>query len=92
MKLNPIGNKVSGGLRINPISSNMTEVEIGSKCILFSYRTPVAYKILGLSTYYKTNKKWSNTTTRHITKWINKAQYNAPVVTINQEELDNLIK
>lgn len=30
-------------MKLNPIGSNMTEIEVGDKTILFSYKTPVAY-------------------------------------------------
>jgi hypothetical protein len=66
-------------MNLNPIKANMTEVEIGDKTILFSYRTPVACKEFihsgGIGAYhfkyYRTNKKWSATSTRHINKWLN---------------------
>ena len=29
-------------MKLNPIGSNMNEVEVGGKSILFSYKTPVA--------------------------------------------------
>ena len=35
-------------MKLNPVGSNMNEVEIGGKSILFSYKTPVAgYDDLG---------------------------------------------
>ena len=55
-------------MKLEPIQSNMTELNIGNLSILFSYKTPVAIKCQ--QNYYKTAKKWSNTTTRHVNKWL----------------------
>lgn len=55
-------------MKIKPIASNMTELSISNATILFSYETPVACEIDG--TYYRTDYKWSQTTTRHINKWL----------------------
>lgn len=74
-------------LTIKPIGSNMTELHFSGGVVLFSYQTPVAYKDR-LGTFYHTNKKWSNTTTRHINKWLNTTVLSAPMP---QEFFDNLI-
>ncbi len=58
----------AGGLQMRRVGSNMTEVHLGDKVILFSYNTPVAATIDGKS--YKTAKKWSSTTSSHINKWL----------------------
>jgi hypothetical protein len=55
-------------MKLTPIKANMNEVEIGDKTILFSYKTPVAY-IDGLKAY-RTERKWSQTTTKHINGWL----------------------
>jgi hypothetical protein len=60
-------------MNLNPIAANMNEVQFpGGLTVLFSYKTPVACRWSnGIEqTVYKTEKKWSNTTTRHINKWI----------------------
>jgi hypothetical protein len=55
-------------MKIKPIQSNMTELTLNDGTqVLFSYQTPVACWKDGH--FYKTDKKWSNTTTRHINKW-----------------------
>jgi len=57
-------------MKITPIKSNMTQLDLADgTSVLFSYSTPVAcYKInLG---YFRTTKKWSQTTTRHINHWL----------------------
>lgn len=76
-------------MRLTPIKANMTELEIGNKRVLFSYKTPVAYQELTtIGDYYKTNKKWSQTTTRHINQWLggNGAKF------VDQETIDNLVE
>ena len=70
-------------LTIKPIGSNQTELSANGMQVLFSYETPVAAWINGQ--YYKTEKKWSNTTTRHINKWAHLP------VSKSQEFFDNLI-
>jgi hypothetical protein len=72
-------------MRLNPIGSNMTEVEVKGATVLFSYSTPVACKSLG--NYYKTETKWSQTTTRHINKWLDGVK----AETKPQEFFDNVI-
>lgn len=47
----------------------MTEVELGRATILFSYETPVACRIEGQG-YFRTSKRWSVTTSKHIGKWL----------------------
>jgi hypothetical protein len=61
-------------MNLNPIKANMTEVEMnGGLTVLFSYRTPVACIWTdgeGGRVLYKTAKRWSSTTTRHVNKWV----------------------
>ena len=71
-------------LQIKPIGINLTELSAEGMQVLFSYQTPVAAWINGQ--YYKTNKKWSNTTTRHINKWVHLAGEK------DQDFFDNLAK
>lgn len=54
-------------MNLTPIGSNQTEVETATARILFSYKTPVAAWIDGKP--YKTEKRWSVTTSRHINAW-----------------------
>ena len=61
---------------INRISPNETEVHFNKRLVdetkratfFFSYDTPVAAKVG--TTYYKTEEKFSNTTSRHLNKWL----------------------
>jgi len=74
-------------IKLNPIASNMTELQTPEYTILFSYKTPVAC-IDNLSGFrYRTEKKWSVTTSRHINKWFE----NSLAQSKPQEFFDNLI-
>jgi hypothetical protein len=55
-------------MRIKHISMNMTELTLtdGTQ-VLFSYETPVASWKDGQ--FYKTDRRWSVTTTKHVNKW-----------------------
>ena len=55
-------------MQLRPIASNMTQLDLTGYQILFSYKTPVA--CLSDNGYYRTSKKWSVTTSRHINKWL----------------------
>ena len=54
-------------MKLNPLGSNRNEIEIKGNRILFSYSTPVAAWVNGKP--YRTDKKWSVTTSKHINKW-----------------------
>lgn len=59
-------------MNLKPLAANMTELELaGGVKVLFSYRTPVAAVVFidGMAQAVKTEKRWSNTTSRHINKW-----------------------
>lgn len=56
-------------ISLKPLGANMTEIELEGCRVLFSYQTPVAYSnSVGLC--FITEKRWSPTTSRHITKWL----------------------
>ena len=76
-------------MRIKPIASNMTELSLNDgTLVLFSYQTPVAsFDRHGVSI---TNKKWSNTTTRHINKWL-KLSGLSVYTSKDQSYFDNLV-
>lgn len=72
-------------MRIKPIASNMTELLLNDGTqVLFSYQTPVASWSNGQ--FYKTDKKWSVTTSKHINKWSHCA------ISKPQEYFDNLVQ
>ena len=53
---------------LNPVCSNMNEVEINGKSVLFSYKTPVAgWDEQGA---FRTEDWFSMTTTKHINKYL----------------------
>jgi len=56
-------------MQIKPIASNMTELVTGGCTVLFSYETPVA-AYTPTQGYVRTAKWYSQTTTRHINKWL----------------------
>ena len=56
-------------MELIPLGSNQTQINLKKgDSVFFSYRTPVA--CLTMNGYYKTSKKWSVTTSRHINKWL----------------------
>lgn len=57
-------------MKIKLIGSNQTELyKNNGDIVFFSYETPVAIYLSGKG-YFRTSKKFSNTTTRHINKWL----------------------
>ena len=75
------------GLHLTPLGPNMNEVRYGDKYVLFSYQTPVAYSD-NEGNVYVTSTKYSNTTSKHISKWVN----GRPFSKVNQEDIDKLVK
>lgn len=72
-------------MKLNHLASNKNEITLADGTqVLFSYATPVAAWVNG--EYFKTAKKWSNTTTRHINSWTHLATEKP------QEYFDNLIR
>ena len=68
------------------IGSNMTEINASGNSVLFSYRTPVAANVGGK--FYRTEKSWSSTTSKHINKWLNGANAEEKP----QDWFDSLVK
>lgn len=57
-------------MKLKAIGSNMNEVEVNGKSVLFSYSTPVAgYDDEGA---FRTDEKFSVTTSKHINKYLGK--------------------
>lgn len=54
---------------LKQLGPNKTEIGAGDARVLFSYQTPVAALIHGKG-WFRTEKKWSRTTSRHINQWI----------------------
>jgi hypothetical protein len=59
-------------MNVKSIGSNQVEITSGPKRILISYETPVAAEINGK--FYRTMKKWSVTTSKHINAWLQGVQ------------------
>lgn len=55
---------------IKQIASNMTVLHRDNCEILFSYQTPVAVYDVKRDEYLRTETKYSQTTSRHINKWL----------------------
>ena len=76
-------------MKVIPTGSNQTEVTLRLNngelaTILFSYRTPVA-ALIG-NKWYRTEKRWSVTTSRHINKFLGDSE----AVTMPQSFFDHL--
>jgi len=60
-------------MKLIQLGTNQTELNVnGEMKILFSYETPVAICIN--CDYYRTSKKWSPTTGKHISNWLEGAK------------------
>lgn len=74
-------------MRIQSLAANQTVVTLSSGCeVFFSYETPVAAIFDGVS--YKTDRKYSTTTTRHVNAWLGSDSKSAIVKP--QDYFDNL--
>lgn len=74
-------------MKLNNLGANQTEISLNDNMtVLFSYKTPVAANIGGQ--LYRTDCRWSVTTSKHINKWLNgaKAEYK------EQAFFDGLVK
>jgi hypothetical protein len=67
------GNWSKTMIRLKQIASNMTILNKSGYDILFSYETPVAVYDHQRGEYLRTEQKFSQTTSRHINKWIGTA-------------------
>ena len=57
-------------MELKVIAANQTEVSFPTGLVVFfSYDTPVAARTVG-GDYIRTSTKWSQTTSRHINKWL----------------------
>ncbi|TVM02977.1 MAG: hypothetical protein CV087_07460 [Candidatus Brocadia sp. WS118] len=73
-------------MRVKGIGSNQTEItKSNGDSILVSYSTPVAANVGGK--FYRTEKKWSKTTSKHINAWL----YGAKAEEKPQSFFDNLL-
>ena len=57
-------------MRVKNHGSNQTIVEDKGCSVLYSYETPVALIVGSDNRAYKTDRKWSVTTSKHINQWL----------------------
>jgi len=57
-------------MKIKSLGANQTEVETKLGTVFVSYKTPVAIKMNDGTGFFRTEQKFSVTTTRHINKWL----------------------
>jgi len=56
-------------MKLKKLGNNVTEIQLNEEdFVLFSYETPVACRINNV--FYKTSKKWSASTSKHIKNWV----------------------
>lgn len=60
-------------MKLHNVGSNQTELRLGNITIFFSYTTPVAAHIPGKG-YFRTSRKYSVTTSKHINRWLDGAR------------------
>ena len=57
-------------MKLTPIAPNQTELKLNNGTIVFfSYETPVAVYDSESCNYFRTSKKFSTTTSRHLNRW-----------------------
>lgn len=71
------------------LGANQTQITVGLVDILVSYQTPVAMYDHGSNTAYKTERKWSKTTSKHINAWFD---LNKDVKEVPQSFFDDLLR
>lgn len=76
-------------MKLNPVGSNQTEVEINGNTVLFSYKTPVAVFVPGKGALCTTTK-YSCTTSKHIGLAVRR--WGATRVNVPQSEIDACTK
>jgi hypothetical protein len=73
-------------MKLKPLGANRTEItRADGTVILYSYSTPVAAQ-LGTGGFVRTDKRWSVTTSKHITQWLEGAHAR----TVPQADIDSL--
>lgn len=79
-------------MKLKPIKSNMTELEIGDKTILFSYKTPVAVIFENSNEVWKTEQHYSATTSRHVNQWLKANGKETLATEVAQRYIDEIVK
>jgi len=70
-------------IKLKVLGPHQTEVQMAEKFLFFSYDTLVAVLVAGI--YYRTEKKYSKTTTQHLNRWCPENAY-----VISQETLEQI--
>lgn len=73
---------------LKSLGTNVNQVTIGNKQILFSYETPVALHLMGTG-FFKTAERFSKTTSKHVNQWLGDLKN---VATVSQDDLVNMIE
>lgn len=55
-------------MKLKQLGSNQTQIDTATASVLVSYQTPVVARVNGV--HYRTEAKWSTTTSRHINQWL----------------------
>lgn len=76
-------------MKIRPAGSNMTEVEIDGVTVLVSYSTPVAAFVPGQGVL-RTEKFFSQTTSKHINRWIRENFPTATQTNVAQTDIEQI--
>jgi hypothetical protein len=71
---------------LKALGANRTQVDINGNVVFFSYNTPVAAN-LREGGFVRTDTKYSVTTSKHITQWLD----GASARTVDQSEIDALL-
>lgn len=79
-------------MKLVNLGSNMTELELtDGSTVFFSYNTPVAGFIPGQGVF-RTEKWFSQTTSKHINKWIKQNHPSATQTIVSQEKIQRFIE
>lgn len=77
-------------MRLNRLGANLSELILkNGDIVLISYDTPVAARIDG--DFFRTEKKWSKTTSKHINGWLHDCKGDVLAETKEQEFFYNLM-
>ncbi len=79
-------------MNLKPLASNMTELELEDKFIMFSYQTPVVVIFKNSDEVWKTCARWSNTTSRHIKKYLFQTGKESLATFVDQQYISDLVK
>lgn len=74
-------------MQVKSVGSNKIQVDKHNGTFLVSYETPVAALIPGVG-WVRTEKFWSNTTSKHINHWLYVANGAKDVSIVPQEEIE----